>query len=894
MKIHYLSSALCVVFPLLVALTAGCSGSESSSGGQGGTAGTGGIGGTAGGESFQWPPDATAYFDQYGILNADCATDEDCAMVLGYYHARDRFVQMDLKRRFVTGAITSIVNKALLELVPGGVDALVTIAASNRAIFSNLHGEPLEQVVLQTTSPKTLGLLEAYAAGVNQWLDDVRSGNNDAQWPREFQSGVLDYQPEDAPNWSPSDSFATGVFLVEYETNFEDLHYSAAAAREKIDDPVRFSDLWSHEPVSKSSILEPEEYQASQASASVPKHAVQPVSDLVRRAGAAIERLRNQISGAKTVELLGLSPSPNGDGAGSNSWVLGPSKTANGGTLLSNDPHITLSQPAVWYLSHLDAKTHGSGDIHVAGINLPGLPFTIAGRNERTAWGLTNSWMDFSDVYVEELIKDEDGQPLGAMLNGEVIEFIKVEKTFTFNDGSTTKRTLLFHPVHGPVRSVDLENNVALTVRWTGQDVTTDLDFFTDAARANSVEEFRAAAENVTSIGQCWSAIDRDGNFGWFPYNRVPKRTWAGEAPSWLPLEGTGAYEWDDYFALSELPQALNRKIGYVVTTNNDMIGALADGDPTNDGHPPFQTDVTSGFRHERIVELLEQSDAHTMASMQTIVGDTRSLYGRNMTPKLLEIADDAMMPVLSANAQKVINALRPWTYDCPTGLEGSDPVLSPLADGAEVQESAGCAAFHVLFQELDNALANDEPHKDWFVLYFSVVNPTKLAAEDVYWDDVTTAQVETKFDTLATALEAAGETLVERLGADETKWAWGRMHGTILRSDLSDLNPLFNEFNNPLNNETFYATPGGFRTVNVASPGPDGLHTGGASTRFICEGLPEGLSCTIQLPGGQSSHADSPNYDDLLPLWLRNEPIELVFDIDQAKANAVSTVTFD
>ena len=60
---------------------------------------------------LEWPPNATAYFDEYGILNADCATDEDCAMVLGYYHAADRFVQMDFRRRFATGRLTEIVDK---------------------------------------------------------------------------------------------------------------------------------------------------------------------------------------------------------------------------------------------------------------------------------------------------------------------------------------------------------------------------------------------------------------------------------------------------------------------------------------------------------------------------------------------------------------------------------------------------------------------------------------------------------------------------------------------------------------------------------------------------------------------------------------------------------------
>ncbi|MBW1905720.1 MAG: penicillin acylase family protein, partial [Deltaproteobacteria bacterium] len=52
--------------------------------------GTGGTGGTVG--DLEWPPDAAVYLDEYGIFHGDCATDEDCTMALGYFHARDRFV----------------------------------------------------------------------------------------------------------------------------------------------------------------------------------------------------------------------------------------------------------------------------------------------------------------------------------------------------------------------------------------------------------------------------------------------------------------------------------------------------------------------------------------------------------------------------------------------------------------------------------------------------------------------------------------------------------------------------------------------------------------------------------------------------------------------------------
>jgi len=70
-------------------------------------------------------------------------------------------------------------------------------------------------------------------------------------------------------------------------------------------------------------------------------------------------------------------------------------------------------------------------------------------------------------------------------------------------------------------------------------------------------------------------------------------------------------------------------------------------------------------------------------------------------------------------------------------------------------------------------------------------------------------------------------------------------------------------------------------------------VQTWGASTRFVCEALPEGPSCTIQLPGGQSGDINSDNYEDLIFNYLENRPVPLVFDIAEAEANAVRTVIF-
>src|SRR5690606_5265535 len=77
-----------------------------------------------------------------------------------------------------------------------------------------------------------------------------------------------------------------------------------------------------------------------------------------------------------------LRHAPRGaDSIGSNNWVVAPDGAAAGHALFSNDPHLGMSQPAIWYMAHLDSKTHGSGSIHVAGQSFAGLPWIIIGQN---------------------------------------------------------------------------------------------------------------------------------------------------------------------------------------------------------------------------------------------------------------------------------------------------------------------------------------------------------------------------------------------------------------------------------------------------------------------------------------------------------------------------------
>ena len=82
----------------------------------------------------------------------------------------------------------------------------------------------------------------------------------------------------------------------------------------------------------------------------------------------------------------------------SNAWAAAPSRSTSGGTLLANDPHLGLTAPSIWYLARLELGTGG-----VIGGTIPGLPAILVGRSDAIAWGVTSSYLDDLDVYMEEI-----------------------------------------------------------------------------------------------------------------------------------------------------------------------------------------------------------------------------------------------------------------------------------------------------------------------------------------------------------------------------------------------------------------------------------------------------------------------------------------------------------
>ncbi len=798
----------------------------------------------------------SAFFDAEGVLNLQCTTDSDCLAAQGYFHAADRFFQMDLRRRFARGRLSELTGPILIDT-----------DQQSRTLLATQDGAPIIDQLWATADIETKAAIEAYSRGVNAWLDDVRNERNGAKLSAEYDFMIIDKTV--LTDWEPLDSIACFLPVLEQLTNHTARDLLAGEAALTLGAEMG-ADLFGVRVPSPSSTL-----PGSQAKRAATK-ATQAKTPSAKWL-AAIRKARSVSSPERVAEEVG-----------SNSWIVGPS-LAGGKALMANDPHLTMSNPAIWYLVHIDSKTSGSGTLHIAGASFAGMPGIIYGQNESLAWGVTTSYYDQGDVYLETLNAAGDA----VIFNGVEVPIINVEHTYIIAGKDPETHISQYVPHHGPILSIDTDAGTAVSLRWTGQDADTDFNFLWKMWTATTTEEAKTALNDVTTIGQNWVIADTAGDIAWMTNNRVPTRPWMATTPAWLPLPGDGSAEWGPFVEYSELPQATNPTAGYVATANNDMTGALFDGDPSNDGQSAAQDFAADGYRHERISEVIEAKAEHTLADMQELQHDTKSLYGERITPLLLADLDSVGV---SGEAAALIAALEGWDFFCPTGFTNSDPENAVAStDSAILASAKGCAAFHVVWPRLRKLTFGDELTAAGANFYLgsspmavAFLRPDALS--QTYWDDVSTdAVTETRAQIVLQAVEEAGLFLVGKLGADSSAWLWGALHSLYLPADLFD-GAGVEEFS-----EGPFMHDGALSTVDVAAPRNDlrdnYWHSHGASNRLACEASEAGVSCTYQLPGGQRHHRGDAFYRSLLERWLSHEPTPLPFSIAELIGSATETV---
>ena len=333
---------------------------------------------------------------------------------------------------------------------------------------------------------------------------------------------------------------------------------------------------------------------------------------------------------------------------GSNEWALGPSRTADGTTMLLVNPH----QSFFGVERYVEIHFRSDEGLEFSGLTRFGFLLPYMGNNARLGWTYTDNFADISDLYIERV--DDLAQPLSYRYGDGTRTAETWTETVKIAGGG--ERTLRFWKTHhGPVVGLDEEGRplAAKIARLEDGGWFAQLDAM---IRAQSLEEFQTAVGQLGIAYMNLMYADADGNI-WYLYgSAVPRRD-----PSfdWRdPVDGSDPRtEWGEYHPLADLPQILNPPSGFLLNTNSAPFVATDSVQFAREDFPPYMIgDEDNNARAVSSRRVLDGLNAATFDDFAHAVWDTRLSLADSLIPVLVEEWE----ALSAAEAQDVPEALAP------------------------------------------------------------------------------------------------------------------------------------------------------------------------------------------------------------------------------------------
>ncbi|MET9426769.1 penicillin acylase family protein [Streptomyces sp. NPDC003036] len=872
--------------------------------------------------------------DGYGVPQLYASTDEDLFRAQGYVHAQDRFWEMDVRRHMTSGRLSEMFGKGQVD-----TDAFLRTLGWHRVA---------EEEYRTKLSPETKKYLQAYADGVNAYL----KGKEGRDISVEYAALAFDNDYAIEP-WTPVDSVAwLKAMAWDLRGNMqEEIDRSLMTSRlseKQIKDlyPAYPYDL--HRPIVDKGGVDAAKGEfdpsAKPSDADADANAGTGDTGAVGSAGSegtsgasvdgsgasgagggastpqgAAEGFQAQLSSlSASLEEIPALLGPNGNGIGSNSWVVSGKYTTTGKPLLANDPHLAPQLPSLWYQMGLHCReVSDKCRYNVAGYTFSGMPGVIIGHNQDIAWGFTNLGADVSDLYLQK-VSDR-----GYQYGGKEVPFTTREETIKIAGGGS--RTITVRTTNnGPLvsdRSNELEkvgekapvtasapdrgDGYAVSLRWTALDPGKSMDAVFKLNRAKDFKEFREAARDFEVPSQNLIYADAkgaEGHIGYQAPGRIPVRAEGHDgtmpAPGWDPK-----YQWKkDPVPFEELPYEENPDRGYIVTANQAVIDA--------EKYPHLLTkDWGAGSRSQRINDLIESKikDGGKISTddMRTMQMDNSSEIAEMLTPYLLKI--DISDPYVR-EAQKLLEG---WDYtqDADSGAAAYFNAVwrnvLKLAFGDKLPKELRVKGECLNVRPADSTSPIDEQNKlvrecgqrdgdtaqpDGGDRWFEVVRPLLKDEKNGWWQSPASRIDEgtnTRDELLKRAMVDARWELTAKLGKDVGSWSWGRLHQLTLKNQtLGTEGPGFLQF---LLNRGPWNLSGGEAAVNAtgwnAAAGYEVVWV--PSMRMVVNVGDWDKSRWINLTGA-SGHAYNAHYTDQTEMWARGELLDWAYSDRAVDAKTV------
>lgn len=716
--------------------------------------------------------------DLMGIPTVQASSRQDLARATGYLHAQARFFQMDLTRRAAAGELSALVGPAALP----------------RDRASRIHRlRAVAQQVVKDSSEQERALLTAYADGVNAGLAALAT--------RPFEYLLLTASPRP---WLPEDSIlcilAMWLMLTDEAAERDAMLH---AMQQALPAPL-------YAFITQPGTAWDAPLQGAEAPAELPVP------------GPEIYDLRALKKTKFRRDDYLWSAGGNEAAIGSNAWAVAGEHTVDGGALVADDMHLNLGVPNTWFRMRLQLQ--GEQDLDITGVSLPGAPFIVAGSNRHIAWGLTNSYGDWSDLLRLQPAPRDRSRYLTAEgykpfeLIAEQIE-VRGDHDVTFNIRST---------LWGPVIGKDAAGN-DLVVRWLGaQPAATNLRLAW-LEQARTVEEALAVVNGAGIPPQNFVVADRDGSIAWTIAGRLPQRL--PQPPDAPPVGGYEQGGWNGWLPAADYPQLVNPPAGRLWTANQRLVDGEALQRIGDGGYD-------LGARALQIRGTLLALPEATPGDMLQIQLDDRALFLSRWQALLLRALDGLEQ---AGKGDAEAHALvRDWG-----GRAAPDSVGYRMV--RQFHDTVSQRAFDALTAAVRKT---DPSFKRIYLRQFERPLLQIIESDATHLLDPQYASADAFLQAVATEVIAS-------------RASWGERNTSSIRHPLSQalpwLSSLLDMSRRPL--------PGDVDLPRVQSPGF------GASERFaVSPGREE--QGYFHMPGGQSGHPLSPFYRAGHDAWERGEPM--------------------
>lgn len=757
--------------------------------------------------------------DNANVPHITGATDEDVYFGLGFAHAQDRLWQMTMMRRTAQGRLSELFGPRTLKID----DLLRRFDLYTLSVKS-----------LSSQDPETMAALRAYARGVNAWITEVNEGARGRGAPEFFMfSNQIAF-------WQPADSIAIGKLMA--------LQLSGGLEQEVI--RARLS-------------LALPEGRVLDILPEAPGTGVAALPDYASLMGAPLPPAQ---FAARADDPL--SPFPRLPFAGaSNAWVAAPTRSAAGGTLMANDPHLGFSAPAIWYLARMELSTGG-----VIGGTIPGAPIVLVGRSDQLAWGNTSAYLDDLDVYVEQVNPenpDEYRTPDGwkPFETRRSIITVKGEQPVTITQRWTDNGPVL-PGTHRDLRAITPPGHVA-SIAWTAlRDDDTTIGAALKIMRAQTVDQALDAARGWVAPAQNLMLIDR-ANIAMQTTGIMPRRDDGHDTLGRMPSQGWKAVNrWDGVFPYGSNPRFVNPRGGIIGNTNNKTIDR------------PFPLHVSYDWgdtqRINRWRRLMQGREVHTRESFIEAQLDTVSFSAQSLLPligrDLWFTGEAAPDGTPERRRQTALSLLANWNG------EMNEHMPEPLIYAAWMRHLQDR-----LIRDDLGPLADEFTHVEPLFLERVFRNIDGAAA---WCDVVQSTAVESCTDVARVALDEALIWIDETYGGSLESLRWGDAHTAEHKHQILGEVPFLKWFVN-----IYQSTSGGDNTLQRGRTSGDGpnpfANVHGAGYRGVYDFADPDSSVFI-ISTGQSGHPLSRHYDDMGELWRRGEYVPMSLDLDLARAGAV------